>query len=145
VNKLRIDREGPAEAVVEETEGEELRKTAAIVVEGEDGEEAASAALPKRAVLNGDGTVTLSLLKPVTLTIRTGGKEKQETYKELVFRELTGADVRLVTQEQDEMRRTIMALARSTGMTSIRMNVLFDRLSQRDVKGATEVIAYFQG
>ena len=107
-------------------------------------EEPGKKGLPARAVLNADGTVTLQLVKPVVLTISKGGQERSETFAELTFRELTGADLRVVAQEKDDMRRTIMTLARATGTSSVVMNVLFDRMAQRDVAGATEVISYFQ-
>jgi hypothetical protein len=141
VTKLTISPQGATD-LVDEDETEELKQPG-IVVEDED-EHAGKAELPLRATLNEDGTVTLKLIKPVVLTISKGGKERQETYAELTFRELTGADLRVVAQEKDEMKRTILTLARATGMSSVRMNVLFDRLAQRDVGGATAVISYFQ-
>ena len=119
--------------------------TDAIVIETEDGEDLGKAELPDRATLNDDGSVTLKLVKPVTLRIKTGsGKERDEVYESLAFHELTGLDIRLASQESDEIKRTIVFLARATRMSVARMNVLFDRLSSRDVKGATDVIAYFQ-
>lgn len=136
-------KEAPA-PIVDEDETEELRQTSAVVVEDDGAEEGLAGKLPPRAVLNDDGSVTLPLTKPVTLTIRKGDKDTPETYTNLVFHELTGADMRLVTQEKDEMKQTVMTLARSTRMSSVRMNVLFDRLSQRDIKGATDIIKYFQ-
>ncbi|MFC5423587.1 hypothetical protein ACFPOB_29020 [Bosea eneae] len=143
MSKLSISQRAP-DAIVEEDDGEQPARGPAVVVESDDDGEPKAGQLPARATLNDDGSVTLALVKPVTLTIRKGDSEKQETYAELTFRELTGADLRLVAQEKDEMKRTILTLARATGMTSIRMNVLFDRLAQRDVGGATAVIAYFQ-
>lgn len=120
--------------------------TPVVVVEGENGDELGGGELPARAVLNDDGSVTLALVKPIVLRIKSSanGKEREETYRELVFHELTGLDLRLAAQESDDMKRTIVTMARATRMTTIRMNVLFDRLAQRDVKGATDVIAYFQ-
>lgn len=144
MTKLTISPQGAADAVVEEDEGEELKQTSAVVVEDDLAAESLTGKLPARALLNDDGSVTLPLIKPVTLTIRKGEKEHQETYKELVFHELSGLDMRLVTQEKDEMKQTVMTLARATRMPSVRMNVLFDRLSQRDIKGATDIIKYFQ-
>ncbi len=144
MTKLTISPKGAPDAVVDESDADEPRRGPAVVVEAEDGEQPKAGQLPARATLNDDGSVTLALVKPVTLTIRKGENEKQETYAELTFRELTGADLRVVAQEKDEMKRTILTLARATGMSSVRMNVLFDRLAQRDVGGATAVISYFQ-
>ena len=123
-----------------------LPDVAVVVVEDESGDESTRPELPVRAVLNGDGSVTLVLVKPVVLRIKSsaGGKEREETYRELVFHELTGLDLRLAAQETDDMKRTIVTMARATRMTTVRMNVLFDRLAQRDVKGATDIISYFQ-
>ena len=126
---------------VVEDRDDALSLSGAVVVEDE---EPGKKGLPARAVLNADGTVTLQLVKPVVLTISKGGQERSETFAELTFRELTGADLRVVAQEKDDMRRTIMTLARATGTSSVVMNVLFDRMAQRDVAGATEVISYFQ-
>lgn len=118
----------------------------AVVIETEDGEDLGKAELPDRATLNDDGSVTLKLVKAVTLRIKTGaGKERDEVYDALTFHELTGLDIRLASQESDEIKRTIVFLARATRMSTARMNVLFDRLSSRDVKGATDVVSYFQG
>ena len=144
MKKISIIPREDSDAVVEEDETEDLRQTSAVVIEDDGAEEGLAGKLPPRAVLNDDGSVTLALIKPVTLTIRKGDKEHQETYKELVFHELSGLDMRVVTQEKDEMKQTVMTLARSTKMPSVRMNVLFDRLSQRDIKGATDIIKYFQ-
>jgi hypothetical protein len=143
VTKLSIS-QGATDPVVEEDD-EDLKQAGTGVVVEEDGDEGApKGKLPARARLNDDGSVTLPLTKPVTLTISKAGKERQETYVELTFHELTGLDLRLVAQEKDEMKQTIVTLARATKTSVGRMNVLFDRLSQRDVKGATDIISYFQ-
>jgi hypothetical protein len=141
VTKLTISPQGPPD-LVDEDETDLQEQAAVIVEDDEDG--AKKAELPARATLNANGTVTLKLVRPITLTISKGGKERQEVCAELTFRELTGADLRVVAQERDEMKRTILTLARATGMSSPRMNVLFDRMAQRDVGGATAVISYFQ-
>lgn len=142
MTRISISPKGAPDTVVDESDDEGQARGPAVVVE--DDEQPKAGQLPARATLNDDGSVTLALVKPVTLTIRKGENEKQETYAELTFRELTGADLRVVAQEKDEMKRTILTLARATGMSSVRMNVLFDRLAQRDVGGATAVISYFQ-
>lgn len=141
MTKLTISPQG-APDLVDDDETEEPRQSAVIVEDDDELERKPT--LPARATLNADGTVTLKLVKPITLTISKAGKERQETCAELTFRELTGADLRIVAQEKDEMKRTILTLARATGMSSPRMNVLFDRMAQRDVGGATAVISYFQ-
>lgn len=82
--------------VVEDV-SEALSRSTAVVVEDE---EPGKKGLPARAALNADGTVTLQLVKPVVLTISKGGQERSETFAELTFRELTGADLRVVAQEK---------------------------------------------
>lgn len=144
MTKLTISPKG-APDIVDEDQAEEVRQASAVVVEDEGAADAPGGQLPARAVLNDDGSVTLPLVKPVTLTIRKGGSEQQEVYRELVFHELSGLDMRLAAQEKDEMKQTVVTLARSTRMTTVRMNVLFDRLNLRDIKGATDIVKYFQG
>lgn len=142
MSKLSIDTSTAAD--VEEDSDDVARETAGAVVEEGDAAQQAGK-LPPRATLNADGSVTLKLVRPIALTIRSAqGAERTETYSELRFRELTGADLRLVAQEKDPMKATTLTLARATDMPAARMHVLFDRLTQRDVKGATDVIAYFQ-
>ncbi len=114
---------------------------AAVVVEDE-GEEKTTK-LPARAIRNDDGTVTLPLLAPVTLTIKTGRGSSDETYSELVFHEMTGADLRLIAQAKPEMQ-TIVALARATRISTPRMNGLFDLLKAKDVTAAAAVISFLQ-
>jgi len=112
---------------------------AAIVVE--DGSEEKAAKLPARAVLNDDGTVTLTLLAPVTLTVKTGRGASEEVYAELTFHELTGKDLRQIAQAKADMQ-TVVALACATRISVPRMNALFDLLKQKDVTAAAAVISF---
>ena len=152
MTKLTISPKDPTETVVvEDEEGTQLPRAedagAGVVVEDkeDDEEEDLKELLPKRAVINEDGSVTLPLVESASITIRKDGQERKETFGALTFHRLKGIDLRLVTLEPTEMKRTIMALARSTRMSAARMNALFDNLDQRDVQGATDIIAYFQG
>ena len=56
---------------------------------GEDDEK-----LPDRAVVNDDGSITLPLLQPVTLTWRRAGVDTSETVSSVTLRRLNGKDVR---------------------------------------------------
>jgi hypothetical protein len=145
VTKLSISPKGaPDDVVVDEDHAEAQETAAVVVVEDDEKAEKPKAKLPKRAVLNEDGTVTLTLIKQVSITIRKDGKDRQEAYTALTFHRLKGIDLRLIAEEPTEMKRSIMALARSTRTSSARMAALFDNLDQSDVEGATEVIAYFR-
>lgn len=113
-----------------------------VVIEDEQGEPK-KAKLPERAVRNDDGTITLPLLKPVTLTIKNATGTRQETIRELVFHEMEGIDLRLIAQAAPDMQ-TIVAMARATRTPSPRMNVLFDKMLGRDVTAAAAVISFLQ-
>ncbi len=130
--------------VIDESEDEPAGATtaaagAAVVVE--DGSEEKATKLPARAVPNGDGTVTLALLAPVTLTVKTGRGSSEEVYAELTFHELTGRDLRQIAQAKADMQ-TVVALACATRISVARMNALFDLLKQKDVTAAAAVISF---
>lgn len=112
---------------------------AAVVIE--DGSEEKAAKLPARAVRNDDGTVTLPLLAPVTLTVKTGRGASEEVYSELTFHELTGRDLRQIAQAKADMQ-TVVALACATRISVPRMNAMFDLLKQKDVTAAAAVISF---
>ncbi len=139
-----------ADAVVDETEtGAGSAGTVAtgvagdgVVIEDEEGEPK-KAKLPERAVRNDDGSITLPLLKSVTLTIKNATGTRQETVRELVFHEMAGIDLRLIAQAASDMQ-TVVAMARATRIPSPRMNVLFDKMLGRDVTAAAAVISFLQ-
>jgi hypothetical protein len=140
VKKLSIGPEGTG-AVVDEDAVADLGGSQVAVVDETADDAPKKAVLPARAVLNDDGTVTLALVRKVPLTIRSGGKERHEVYSELVFHELSGLDLRLIAQTGEAMQ-TVTTLARATRMPVVRMNILFDHLSSRDVKAASEIITF---
>lgn len=114
---------------------------AAIVID--DGSEEKAAKLPARAVRKDDGTITLTLSAPVSLTVKTGRGSSEEVYAELTFHEMTGRDLRLIAQAKAEMQ-TIVALACATKISVARMNGLFDQLKAKDVTAAAAVISFLQ-
>lgn len=135
-----------AEAVVDETEvaaadAGAISASDAVVVEEED--EDKKAKLPPQAIRNADGSITLALKRPVTLTIRNATGERKETVKDLTFHEMSGLDMRLIAQATPDMQ-TVVALARATQMPVHRMNVLFDKMLGRDVTAAAAVISFLQ-
>jgi hypothetical protein len=108
----------------------------------EDGPGGGKKTLPERAELMPDGSVRLKMLKPVALTIKgANGKTREETYSELVFNELSGADMRLIMQASDE-RKPIVGFARATGINMSVMGALFDKMGTRDINAASACISF---
>jgi len=102
-----------------------------------------SNALPKGAVRNGDGTVTLKLLKAVELQIRDqSGRVRVESYETLTFNYLTGVDLRAIRAAK-ESEQNIVAFARATRMSLAVMNKLFDKMHVADINAGGEVMAAF--
>lgn len=114
-----------------------------VLIEDEAEGEVKQKKLPARAIRNDDGTVTLPLLKPVTIGFKssTTAKVRQETTSELTFHELTGADLRIVMQQTPDMQ-PVALLARSARIAINRMTPLFDRMAQRDISAATDIVSF---
>lgn len=127
--------------VIEDTE--DAGAPVAGVVVDDDAAETKKATLPERAVRNDDGTITLPLIKPVTLTIKNAGGQREETYSALTFREMTGLNLRMIAQAPPE-KQTVVALAQATGIKQHRMDPLFDNMLARDVTAAAAVISFLQ-
>lgn len=118
----------PTTVIVEEEPG-----AGAVVV---DEDAALGGELPARAIRNPNGTITLPLRKPVTLTIRNSrGGERAETYEELILRDLTGADFRAI-QAASPAAQGVVTLARATGIREAVMNALYDRMTGADIVDA---------
>lgn len=108
-------------------------------------EDTDQAALPERAVRNADGSVTLPLLFPVSLQIRSAnGSVRSERYAELVLCRLTGADLRAIALASKESAGAVM-LARSARLRQPIMNALFDRADGGDLADAMRCIESFFG
>jgi hypothetical protein len=142
----RIDMtEGLDDAVVDETETETSGASgaaldAAVVVE--DGvEDEKKATLPKRAIRNDDGTISLPLTEPVHYKVRTARGEESVTLDRLTFHPLYGADLRIMAQQSDENKGPV-AFARATRISTPRMKVIFDKLRERDVKAGGDIITF---
>ncbi|MBB3947214.1 hypothetical protein GGQ73_003180 [Rhizobium skierniewicense] len=98
--------------------------------------------LPPHAVLNKDGTVTLPLAYPKTLRTQKGGKIKETTYDSLTFHRLNGADTRAVSAASEESM-SVVAFSRSTKITQVVMNALFDRMDAKDINDSAKVLNHF--
>lgn len=98
--------------------------------------------LPKHAVLNGDGSVTLPLHYPKTIKSRKGGKIKERDYTELRFHRMTGADQRAIAAASDESS-AVVSFARSTRVNEAVMNALFDKMDSSDINAGGQVLNNF--
>lgn len=141
MSKLTISQQGAPDDVVVDEDNVEAQETAAVVVIEDDEEAAKKPELPPNAKLNDDGTVTLTLSKAVTITVKKGTKVAEESYATLTFRELTGLDRRLVSQAP-ESQQEVLFVARSTGISSARMNAVWDKLGMRDIKRIEKVATF---
>lgn len=89
--------------------------------------------LPGRAVVNKDGSVTLPLLTPVTLTWRKGGVDTQEVVSSLTLRRLSGKDMRKIMSSTGEAFTTnLTAASVQAQYNAMQWNAIFDRLDGAD-------------
>jgi hypothetical protein len=97
--------------------------------------------LPDNAVLNPDGSVTLTFVYPVTLRFmeRAGAAVEVQTFEKLDLRRLNGADMRRII-EAPGARSGDVALARSAGMTQARLALLLQKIDALDLASARKVI-----
>ena len=100
--------------------------------------------LPDNAVPNADGSVTLTLLYPQTLTVKKGDKVREENYEQLTFHRLNGADQRAIAAANDSMLN-VVAFSRSTRISQAIMNVLFDKMDAADISAGAQVFSHFLG
>lgn len=98
--------------------------------------------LPRHAVKNKDGSVTLPLYEEVTLRTRKNGKVRERVFKDLTFHRLVGADQRAIAAAEDK-DMAVVSFARATRMNQAVMNALFDRLDAADIKNAGQVLNHF--
>lgn len=126
------------DTVVDENAPVTLPGSDADVVEGVD----ANSGLPENAVQNLDGSVTLTLLYPQSLTIKGTDSTRTESYATLTFHRLNGADQRAIASASDAMLN-VVAFARSTRMREAIMNKLFDKLDAADINAAAQVLSSF--
>ena len=101
--------------------------------------------LPPNAVLNADGTVTLTLEWPCQVEMRKAGTSEvaaTEPYTVLILRRLNGADVRAMIAAKDSSE---MALALSSGLGLGKLRRLQTVLDARDEADANAVISEFLG
>lgn len=98
--------------------------------------------LPERASVNGDGSVTLPLRYPVTITTRKDGKVRERQFEELTFHRLRGADLQAIAAVSKE-HDTVVTFARSTRTMQAVMNAVFDKMDAADIVDGGKVINHF--
>lgn len=98
--------------------------------------------LPDQAILNADGTVTLSLVYPQVVSSRKDNKIHHRDFKSLTFHRLNGGDQRAIAAASDQMQ-TVVAFSRSTRINQAVMNALFDKMDMADITNAGRVLNYF--
>lgn len=104
------------------------------------------AALPKGAEELADGSVEVTLDRPVTLTLvsQSRGTKRQETVVKVRFHRLTGAHLTEITSAADKVREKV-AFALAARMNKAKMNALFDRMDAADIGRCGQVLEYFLG
>lgn len=98
--------------------------------------------MPKKAVQNDDGSVTLPLEFPQTLKTKKNGVVRERVFNELTFHRLNGAGYNAI-QAAAEEKQTVVALAQSTRMNQAVMSALFDKMIDIDIANAGKVLNNF--
>lgn len=138
---LDEDRPETADAPIDEDAPAAIATSAEDVVD-EDADLDPADRLPKHAVRNGDGSVTLPLKFPRKLTTKKNGKVSEKSFEQLLFHRLTGADQRAIAAVSDEMQ-SVVAFARSTRLNQAVMNALWDKMDASDINAGGQVISNF--
>ncbi len=107
---------------------------------------AGSDELPRGATLNDDGSVTLVLRFPVLLQWKTVGSEvvQSDRYDTLTFHRLRGADMKEISKASRD-KTIVVGLARSAGISELKMDAVFDRMDGADAGAAGQILSYFLG
>ena len=125
--------------VVDLSGGEEADEAGVIELS----EAAPGADLPKNSRMNENGTITLTLAHKVTLkTKNQNGQISEQIFGELTFRRFTGGDLRAIRNLSGHAM-TVEMFARSTGVRTGIMQVLYDNMLDFDITNAGEVMEYF--
>lgn len=98
--------------------------------------------LPRGAVLNEDGSVTLPLLYPRTVTVKSQGGVREERFDFFTLHRLNGADYNAVRAASKETANVVL-LARSLRKHNAIVKALYDKLDTADITRAGEVLDTF--
>uniref|UniRef100_A0A7C1SXH9 Uncharacterized protein n=1 Tax=Agrobacterium albertimagni TaxID=147266 RepID=A0A7C1SXH9_9HYPH len=113
--------------------------TKAVIID-EDGPETDK--LPEHAIRNDDGSVTLPLFEPVSITTKKDGKVRERTFESLTFHRLKGADIQAIGAASKESE-TVVTFARSTRTLQALMNAVFEKMDAADIVDSGRVINHF--
>ena len=102
-------------------------------------DEVACAPSPSGAVSSPEGAAQLMLRYPVTLRLRRGNAEREETVRTLTIRRCNGGDLRALSSAKTDIERAAILFTR---MADIPMAV-YDRLDAADIEAGMEAIAGF--
>lgn len=141
--KVDIDEDAPTDEVVSSAEtviNEDAGTDVADDVIDEDAR--ADSKLPKRARPNANGSVTLPLFQEVRLNTKKDGQIRERVFTELVFHRFNGADLRAI-QSTSDAKATIVTFSRSTRISEMVMDKLFDRMDGVDIADGGRIIETF--
>jgi len=101
--------------------------------------------LPKRAVQNPDGTVTLPLRFARSLKVMRGGETvREERFEEVRLHRMTGADLASIASASADSQMAV-AFTRATRLNPAIASKLFAKLDAADAADAGAVIGFFMG
>ncbi|MFN4126917.1 hypothetical protein [Pannonibacter indicus] len=100
--------------------------------------------LPRGAVEQADGSVILTLDRPVNITFQNSRGTRRETVSTLQFYRLTGAHLTEITNAAERVRERV-AFALSLRKNKASTNGIFDRMDAADIARASRVLEYFLG
>ncbi len=132
-SKAPLDTGGDEAVVVEETGSK------AVIVDEDAGD---TDKLPEHAVVNADGSITLPLFRPVTITTKKDGKIREREFSSLTFQRLTGADMQAIAVAPKE-KETAVVFARSTKTMQALMDAIFAKLDMADIADGGRVLNHF--
>ena len=99
--------------------------------------------LPKGCERNADGSVTVRLLHPRSVTTRSGaGGVREERFDTLTFHRLTGADLNAVRATSPDTEQVVL-FTRSSRVRSAVMQVLYPKLDAADIMRCGRVLNTF--
>ena len=112
-----------------------------VVVLREDG--ATDEGLPDAAVLQDDGSIKLTLKRPVRVRFRNGstGVEREEITSELVFNRMNGADMLKIGKRGTD-KGPVPAIAVATRINEAKVLAIFERMDAADAVAAIGVIGF---
>jgi hypothetical protein len=98
------------------------------------------------ALINEDGTVTLTLAKAVSVETRDqAGNVKSREHREFTLREFLGDDLLAMQTARDQADATIIAFSRAASIDKASASVIFRKLKLSDCNAVGKVITFLSG